>query len=634
MTTAQHGLRVLLVSMPFAALERPSLGLSLLKPEVQRAGFECDVRYLAPVLAEFVGLEEYLWIHGQLPYTAFAGDWAFTSALYGPRPEVDAEYLDYVLRRTWQLDDQAVARVLRVRAYCEPFLDYCVQSIPWADYDVVGFTSTFEQNIASLALAKRVKAAFPNVLICFGGANWEDEMGRELHSQFAFVDYVCSGEADESFPALLSAIASGEPPGSVPGIVYRRDGRTVSTGPMPLKRDLDELPIADFDDYFVDHDNSPTASEITPVLLLETSRGCWWGAKNHCTFCGLNGLGMAFRSKSADRVLDEIHLLRDRYGAVGFSVVDNILDMRYFRTLLPRMEEEEMRASLFYEVKANLSHAQVRQLWASGIHHIQPGIESFSDHVLHLMNKGTTALQNIQLLKWCEEFGIVAEWNLLYGFPGEDPADYAHMLQILPSIAHLNPPTATGPIRLDRFSPYHDDPASYGMTNVRPLEPYPYLYPFAGDSLMRAAYYFSFDYADKRDPMEYARPVIAYVEEWRQSGRRGAIWQVDRDEGMQLVVERQGHVSSVELSGWQAAIYSAADRVRSESALLGIAAGHDVAADATRRFLTWGVDSGLMLEDAGRYLSLAVHRPARTKKVDTLPEIPIAEELPQVTVPA
>ena len=44
---------------------------------------------------------------------------------------------------------------------------------------------------------------------------------------------------------------------------------------------------------------------------------------------------------------------------------------------------------------------------------IQPGIESLSDHVLKLMRKGTTALQNIQLLKWCREYGVQPEWNLL-----------------------------------------------------------------------------------------------------------------------------------------------------------------------------------------------------------------------------
>ena len=50
---------------------------------------------------------------------------------------------------------------------------------------------------------------------------------------------------------------------------------------------------------------------VVPTLLFETSRGCWWGAKSHCTFCGLNGETMAFRSKSPRRALDELEQLGD-----------------------------------------------------------------------------------------------------------------------------------------------------------------------------------------------------------------------------------------------------------------------------------------------------------------------------------
>jgi len=74
---------------------------------------------------------------------------------------------------------------------------------------------------------------------------------------------------------------------------------------------------------------------------------------------------------------------------VNVFVVDPILDMRYFETLLPRMAQEPV-AELFYETKANLTRAQVRQLAEAGIRWIKPGIESFSDRSLALMRKGTT----------------------------------------------------------------------------------------------------------------------------------------------------------------------------------------------------------------------------------------------------
>src|SRR5262245_45641093 len=206
----RRGERVLLVSMPFGALERPAISLVLLQAHCRRLDVACETRYLTFTFAERVGLDNYLWLcSDDVPYTAFAGDWLFTEALYGLRPYADAAYIDEILQRTWRLGDSACARLLRIREQVEPFLNDCLQSVRWADYTFVGFTSVFQQNIASLALAARVKRMHPDITIAFGGANWEDVMGATLQEQFPFVDLAFSGEADESFPAVLEARRSG-----------------------------------------------------------------------------------------------------------------------------------------------------------------------------------------------------------------------------------------------------------------------------------------------------------------------------------------------------------------------------------------------------------------------------------------
>src|SRR5262245_60292495 len=223
--------KVLLVSLPFGALERPALGLSLLKARLTELGYQCDIRYLTFPFAEFIGFDDYQWVSFDLPSTAFAGDWTFTAALYGERPEEDSRYVREVLQDTWRLDPAAIGRLLRIKALSRPFLDYCMEAVPWAEYALVGFTSTFEQNIASLALAQRVKAIHPKVAIAFGGANWEGEMGMELHRRFPFVDYVCSGESEISFPALVGRVlASGVTDDPIPGVLSRVRGSSVFGG--------------------------------------------------------------------------------------------------------------------------------------------------------------------------------------------------------------------------------------------------------------------------------------------------------------------------------------------------------------------------------------------------------------------
>jgi ribosomal peptide maturation radical SAM protein 1 len=603
-------MRVMLLSMPWHALERPSLGLSLLRAALERDGHDCEVRYLGFDFADSIGIDDYLWVHGALPYTAFAGDFVFTEALYGERPGADDAYLADVWLGEWQRTMAEWDRLRRIRSRVQPFLEHC-DRLPWGDYDLVGFTSTFEQNVASLALAKRVAEAHPEVLIAFGGANWEGEMGEALHRRFDFVDVAASGEADLSFPALVSALSDGGDASTVPGLVVRAaDGSSVVTGPGSPVTELDGLPVPTYDDFQTQLANSPAAAQVPPTLLLETSRGCWWGAKHHCTFCGLNGGSIAFRSKSADRVLDEIEGLRAS-GAISVAVVDNILDMHFFSTVLPELARRGAPVGLFYEVKANLTRQQVQLLARSGVQHVQPGVESLSDDVLKLMRKGTTALQNIQLLKWCAEYGVVPEWNFLYGFPREDPEEYLRMADLMESLVHLPPPTGHGPLRLDRFSPYHEAPEGFGMTAVRPLGPYRHLYDVEPAELMKIAYYFEFAYADGRD-LGYVAPALDRVNAWVEAGRRGVLAVQPHPDGSAVVMDtRSGSPRGHSLEPWQAELFAAMDSVTTQSALVGLAVSLGETEEAALDFLHACLELRIAAQVGNRWLGLAVHDPPR-----------------------
>src|SRR5262249_16173741 len=149
---------------------------------------------------------------------------------------------------------------------------------------------------------------------------------------------------------------------------------------------------------------------------------------------------MVYRSKSPARALAEIRYLVDRHQAKQLQVVDNILDLGYFNNLIPELKRLQLPVQLFYETKANLTKRQVKSLAEAGITWLQPGIESLNSHVLQLMDKGITSLQNIQLLKWCKQFGIYPTWNLLTGFPGETDEDYARLLDFMGKVTNLTPP--------------------------------------------------------------------------------------------------------------------------------------------------------------------------------------------------
>lgn len=596
--------RSLLLSMPFGAVDRPALGISLLKAELEACGFDCDLAYPFEHLIARIGVEDYKWLTDGVPYTCFAGDWCFTLPLYGRRPDADWAYVQEILRGEWMMSARDIRRIVDVREATPAFLDDCLAAYDWAQYDVVGLTSTFVQNLASLALAQRLKALHPHLRIVFGGANWEDEMGVALFERFSFVDHVCQGEADESFPALISALSNGDAAPAIPGVL----SRGVRALPAVPIQAMDALPYPDFDGYFEMHQR--TAAAETPVLLMETSRGCWWGAKHHCTFCGLNGQGMGFRSKSPERALAELRHLIRRYDVPLVSMVDNIIDMHYFATVLAELAREPSPPALFYETKANLTRAQVRLLALANVQTIQPGVESLSDRVLALMRKGTTALRNIQLLKWCREMGVSAEWNILYGFPGETDADYAQTLEWLPSLVHLQPPSGGGPVRVDRFSPYFQTPDAFGLKGLRPMPVFAHLYPFDAETQARIACYFEVDYTASQASPETVAALMTGITRWREANA-GSLTVHDTGQSLQISDTRAGRSARrLVLSDKERLIYLACDRIASAASvtetLARLGAGVYREADV-EAYLMRLVDAGLMVEKDGRYLALGVY---------------------------
>jgi|SRR5271166_303509 len=482
---------VVLINMPFFGTDRPSLGLSLLKSQLRREGINAHIYYFNILFSRIVGILNYRRIESA-PTTLLLGEWIFAESLWGPNRGRDDEYIALLrdgiesLKSRWPgttSPDDLVRIALECRRKAETFLEHCALEIPWESVGVVGFSSTFQQQIASLALAMRVKSRYPEVHCVFGGANCESEMGEALFEAFPFIGAVCVGEGDLVFPRYVERILGGGPFHQLAGM-YQRDsgvGPSPITGAggaeddfflgMPPPADIGSLPIPDYDDYFSVMASSEQGDG--PVLIpFETSRGCWWGQRQHCTFCGLNGLTMKFREKPASRALDEILALGRRYSGPDrvFEAVDNILPMSYFESLLPELARLRLGYQFFYETKSNLRPDQVRLLSRAGVTCIQPGIESLSTPVLRRMRKGVTAIQNVQLLRACKQHGVRPHWNYLVGFPGETDQDYEGQENLFRSLSHLDPPffELAGQVRFDRFSPYTTHSEELGVSGLSP----------------------------------------------------------------------------------------------------------------------------------------------------------------------
>lgn len=373
---------------------------------------------------------------------------------------------------------------------------------------------------------------------------------------------------------------------------------------------MDDLPYPDFDDYFARMQRSPLAGSFEPLLFFEASRGCWWGQKHHCVFCGLNGGRMAYRSKSPQRAFDELRYLTARHKVYKASTSDNILDHRYLTTLLPMLRDSDVDLSFIFEMKTNLTREQVTELLDCGLGGAQLGIETFSSPILRLMDKGATAIQNIQALKWFSEARIEVKWNFLYGFPGEDPAEYGPLARLLPLLYHLEPPMGAGRVRVDRFAPYFNRPADYGIVNVRPMLGFQYVYPFPVESLARLAYYFDYDYGDGRNLADYVQPLQKAIAQWEQSRGTVTLRYLDRSDGVLVLTDTRPCAAALQqrLTGLGRKLYLFCDSGRSWRSIVEFAAA-EAAGPADERALQKLLDEwlahGLMVHLDDRYLSLA-----------------------------
>jgi hypothetical protein len=256
---------IVFVVMPFADVGRPAIGVSLLKSAALQAGYTARIEYCNLPLADEMGVELYQQVSSGYPPDLVLGEWFFARDLFGDEIPDDAQYVNGPLARN--ATEEFAARVVESRAGVSTYLDDCASRIAAHSPRLVGFTTTFHQTIASLAVARRLKALPSPPLIVFGGANCEGEMGLQLLQSFPWIDYICCGEADISFPQLLHHLFR-DGTAAIPGVLQQ--GKSDAVAKSEAVQDLDVLPYPDYDDYFAQLERSRAGREQAYHVIVET----------------------------------------------------------------------------------------------------------------------------------------------------------------------------------------------------------------------------------------------------------------------------------------------------------------------------------------------------------------------------
>lgn len=462
---------IALVSPPWPLYTRPSIQLGTLKAFVRSRFPNIGVRshHLYLQVAEAIGYRPY----HSISERTWLAETVYGALLYPDRLDTMAR----LFRREAggapeirRLDfEQLTARVQIVS-------DEWLAATDWSDIRLVGFSSVLCQLTACLYLIRRLKQRCPHLTTVAGGSAFSLPSGVAALSLFPDIDAVVFGEGELPLAHLVQHyVVDGRPIEELPpanGILTRRSAESQNAGRGFFQlENLDHLPLPDFDDYFETLSGFSASKRFFPTLPIEFSRGCWWqrdtgaGVSSGCEFCNLNLQWRGYRSKTAGRAVSEVDQLARRHRVLSMAIVDNVLPKESTGDILRGVAGLKRDMTLFAEIRATTPLAELELMRAAGMRKLQVGVEALSTQLLRKLRKGTTAIQNLEIMKHCEALGIANLSNLILHFPLSDAQDVEETLRTMEFAGAFRPPKPVG-FWLGLGSPVARNPSAYGIRAV------------------------------------------------------------------------------------------------------------------------------------------------------------------------
>jgi radical SAM superfamily enzyme YgiQ (UPF0313 family) len=267
------------------------------------------------------------------------------------------------------------------------------------------------------ALAKKLKTAFPECLIVFGGHNIPE--GSSLLEEEDYIDVLVHGEGEEPFLELLKALPKANLP-TVPNIAYREHSSIVETKKEDSS-DIENYPSPYLSGVF-DRLISKNP-DVDFLAVLETNRGCPFSC-SYCDWCA----GKAVRFFPMERIKAEIRWMSDNKIEYCFcadsnfgmfprdlEIVDYIVDMKIktgypkvFRPCYAKNSDDNV-----FQISKTLNSVEMDK-------GATLAYQTLSDDALINVNRKNLTLDKFaNILSKYNEAGIPSYSELILGLPGE-----------------------------------------------------------------------------------------------------------------------------------------------------------------------------------------------------------------------
>lgn len=290
---------------------------------------------------------------------------------------------------------------------------------------VVGFTNYFWSRPLNLRIAGRIRSAFPDALIVFGG-NDVTNQGSTVLGEDSPVDVVANGEGEAVFANLLAAYLGGRDAHAlhdVRGIAFReRTGTIVATGAEPRIQDLDSIP-SPF------HSGACSGGDIASsmVVMCEFSRGCPF----KCSFCYWGAaVGTRVRRFSSERIRQDLDVLfaHMRPGATlyiadaNFGMTDSDIEAAQVISEVARRRRKPIRVFSNWAKNTNRRVIETASILFRNrlIYNVTLSAQSLNPEVLEIAQRKNIPFQYYgDLHKRFRSLGIPTYTELILGMPGE-----------------------------------------------------------------------------------------------------------------------------------------------------------------------------------------------------------------------
>ena len=605
--------RLALISMPWPLANRPSIQLGTLKSFIENKAADVKIDCYHPYLevGNFLGLKAY----NDIAERTWVAESVYAYLL---NPTRRAEITDLVTKERSAKAKGDSPEFENISKQIQRLHQRKHLTLAWSSYDLIGFSICLSQLTSSLYMIREIRNHYPHCPIVVGGSSCAGELGYSLLANSPEIDFVVSGEGELPLLTLINRIKNGDFKGDDPaGLLWRDKQGYVTGGGLKQLLNLKELPVPDYSDYFEQLGRQSRLAKLIPTLPVETSRGCWWHkvkagtVDRACKFCNLNLQWRGYRSKRPIQVAREMDELASKHSSLKFSFTDNILDSRKLKGLFRSITEIDRSFEIFTELRASVSRGDLIQMRRAGVNQVQIGVEALSTRLLGKINKGTTAIQNIELMKHCEELTIHHSSNLILGFPTSDGRDVEETLNNLKFVLPYQP------LRKVRFwlgqnSPVALHPEQFGIHSVAN---HPYYKKLLPDSLPESLCLMIKTYrGDRTKQKKLWRPVARELASWQQhyhSLRKDhfpAPLLGYRDGGDFLLIRRRSENYEMEtfrLKGSSRGIYRFCETRRTLEQIL-----HEfpsLSCDKLQNFVSHMVAKRLMFQEGEQVLSLAVN---------------------------